>query len=144
VSNPLLAGKRIAVVEDEIPIGAMLEIMLEELGCVHAGTARTLPEALSLADTLAAGAADAVLVDYKLKGEESSPAAEKLMNRGFIVIMTTGMDDADLPLALQSCIIVRKPFGLELLEKGLMEAFATSFSPKAPTLKAHNETRLTA
>ena len=75
MSNPVLAGKRIAVIEDELPIGAMLEIMLDELGCVHAGTARTLTEAMSLAETLNPCDVDAVLLDYRLKGEASVKAA---------------------------------------------------------------------
>lgn len=133
MSNPLLAGKRIAVIEDEVPIGAMLEIMLDELGCVHAGTARTLTEALSLADTLNAGDVDAVLLDYRLKGEGSAPAALRLQNRGIRVIVTTGMDDQHLPAAMQGCATIRKPYGLEGLEQGLIDALAeaTTVSPAA-------------
>ena len=40
--NELLRGKRIAVVEDEPPIGMILGIMLDELGCVQAGSANPL------------------------------------------------------------------------------------------------------
>lgn len=124
MSNPLLAGKRIAVIEDEVPIGAMLEIMLDELGCVHAGTARTLTEAMSLADTLEAGDVDAVLLDYRLKGEGSAPAAQRFMNRGIRVIVTTGMDDQSLPESMQDCATIRKPYGIEGLEQGLVDALA--------------------
>jgi DNA-binding NtrC family response regulator len=122
VSNPVLAGKRIAVIEDEVPIGAMLEIMLDELGCVHAGTARTLTEAMSLADSLDARQVDAVLLDYRLKGEGSGPAAQRFKNRGIRVIVTTGMDDHSLPDALQNCATIRKPYGIDGLEQGLIDA----------------------
>lgn len=122
MSNPILAGKRIAVIEDEVPIGAMLEIMLDELGCVHAGTARTLTEAMSLADTLNAGDVDAVLLDYRLRGEPSAPAAQLLKNRGIRVIVTTGMDDCSLPETMQGCATIRKPYGIEGLEQGLIDA----------------------
>jgi DNA-binding NtrC family response regulator len=122
VSNPVLAGKRIAVIEDEVPIGAMLEIMLDELGCVHAGTARTLPEAMSLAETLDASDVDAVLLDYRLKGEGSDPAAQRLKKRGIRVIVTTGMDDTSLPEAMQDCATIRKPYGIDGLERGLIDA----------------------
>ncbi len=124
MSHPVLAGKRIAVIEDEVPINAMLEIMLDELGCVHAGTARTLTEALSLADTLEACDVDAVLLDYRLKGEGSAPAAEQFRKRGIRVIVTTGMDDKNLPVELQDCASIRKPYGIELLEQGLIEALS--------------------
>lgn len=122
MSNPILAGKRIAVIEDEVPIGAMLEIMLDELGCVHAGTARTLTEAMSLADTINADDVDAVLLDYRLKGEASAPAALRLQNRGIRVIVTTGMDDRSLPETMQGCATIRKPYGIEGLERGLIDA----------------------
>ena len=124
VSNPVLAGKRIAVIEDEVPINAMLEIMLDELGCVHAGTARTLTEALSLADTLDADDVDAVLLDYRLKGEASAPAAQEFRKRGIRVIVTTGVDDQNLPAELRDCASIRKPYGLELLEQGLVDALS--------------------
>lgn len=125
MSNPVLAGKRIAVIEDEPPIGAMLEIMLDELGCVHAGTARTLTEALSLAEKLQACDVDAVLLDYRLKGEASGPACEQFKSRGIRVIVTTGMDDQSLPAAMQGCAQIRKPYGIDLLEQGLIDALDT-------------------
>ncbi|MCC6914101.1 MAG: hypothetical protein IT566_10400 [Rhodospirillaceae bacterium] len=124
MSNPILAGKRIAVIEDEVPIGAMLEIMLDELGCVHAGTARTLTEAMSLADSITAEDVDAVLLDYRLKGEASAPAAQRLQNRGIRVIVTTGMDDRSLPETMQGCATIRKPYGIDGLEQGLIDALA--------------------
>ncbi|MGE3476896.1 MAG: hypothetical protein AB7H70_13930 [Rhodospirillaceae bacterium] len=124
MSNPILAGKRIAVIEDEVPIGAMLEIMLDELGCVHAGTARTLTEAMSMADSINAEDVDAVLLDYRLKGEASAPAAQRLQNRGIRVIVTTGMDDRSLPETMQGCATIRKPYGIDGLEQGLIDALA--------------------
>lgn len=129
MSNPILAGKRIAVIEDEVPIGAMLEIMLDELGCVHAGTARTLTEAMSLADSLDAANVDAVLLDYRLKGEGSAPAAQRLMMRGIRVIVTTGMDDTNLPEAMQNCATIRKPYGIDGLEQGLIDALTPLAAP---------------
>ena len=123
MSNPVLLGKRIAVIEDEVPIGAMLEIMLGELGCVHAGTARTLNEAMSLADKLNPDDVDLVLLDFRLKGEGSTPAAQRFKNRGIQIIVTTGMDDHSLPESLQGCATLRKPYGIDGLEQGLMDAF---------------------
>jgi DNA-binding NtrC family response regulator len=121
MSHPVLEGKRVAVIEDEVPIGAVLEIMLGELGCVYAGSARTLKEAMSLADE---AEVDAVLLDYKLKGEPSDPAAQRFMTRGIRVILTTGVEQIHLPATLQDCAIVRKPYGLENLEQGLVRALS--------------------
>lgn len=123
----MLRGKRIAVVEDEPPIGMILEIMLDELGCVPAGTAKTLSEALALSVDIEA---DAVLLDYRLKGELSEPAAQSFLARGIKVVLTTGADTRDLPETLKACAVIQKPFGLETVERGLVEAL----TPPTPTI----------
>lgn len=125
--NPMLRGKRIAVVEDEPPIGMILGIMLDELGCVQAGSAKTLSEALALSQGIEA---DAVLLDYRLKGELSEPAAQSFLARGIKVVLTTGADARDLPDTLRTCAVIQKPFGLDNVEKGLVEAL----SDQAPSL----------
>ena len=50
----MLRGKRVVVVEDEPPIEMILGIMLDELGCVQAGSAQTLSEALLLSEGIEA------------------------------------------------------------------------------------------
>jgi DNA-binding NtrC family response regulator len=119
MSNPVLAGKRIAVIEDEVPLGVVLGIMLNELGCVQAGVARTLAEALQLAEDVVA---DAVLLDYRLKDEHSDPAAVRFLERGIKVILTTGAETASLPETLKPCAVMHKPFGLANLEDSLVQA----------------------
>jgi len=122
VVHPVLSGKRVAVIEDEPPIGMILGVMLDELGCVQAGTARSLSEAMILADDLDA---DVVLLDFRLKGEGSEPVARRLLERGLKVVITTGADVYDLPEALQRCAMIRKPFGLETIEQGLVAALTS-------------------
>ncbi|MHB1207705.1 MAG: response regulator [Rhodospirillaceae bacterium] len=115
----MLRGKRIAVVEDEPPIELILGIMLDELGCIQAGSARTLSEALTLSQDIEA---DAVLLDYRLKGEFSEAAAQSFLDRGIKVVLTTGADVRDLPAALKDCAVIQKPFGLDTIERGLVQA----------------------
>ena len=115
----MLRGKRIAVVEDEPPIGMILGIMLDELGCIQAGSARTLSEAMTLSEGIEA---DVVLLDYRLKGEFSDPVAKSFLDRGIKVVVTTGADVRDLPEAFKACSVIQKPFGLEMIERGLVEA----------------------
>jgi DNA-binding NtrC family response regulator len=117
--NPALRRKRIAVVEDEPPIEMILGIMLDELGCVQAGSARTLSEALAMSHGIEA---DAVLLDYRLKGEFSDAAAKSFLDRGIKVVLTTGADVRDLPDTFKDCSVIQKPFGLDTIERGLMEA----------------------
>ncbi len=117
MTNPVLAGKRVAVIEDERPLNIVLGIMLDELGCIQAGTAHTLAEAMELADDVEA---DAVLLDYRLKDERSGPAAVRFLERGIKVILTTGVNEDTLPEALRVCAVIQKPFGLTNLEAGLV------------------------
>ena len=120
MSNPVLTGKRVAVIEDEIPLSMVLGIMLDELGCVQAGSARTLSDALHLANDVSA---DAVVMDYRLKDERSEPAALRFMERGIKVILTTGAETDSLPDTLRPCDVMPKPFGLSNLEDHLVRIF---------------------
>jgi len=118
----MLRGKRVVVVEDEPPIEMILGIMLDELGCVQAGSAQTLREAMLLSEGIEA---DCVLLDYRLKGEFSEPAARGFLERGIKVVLTTGADVQDLPDTLKTCAVIQKPFGLDNIERGLVQAFTT-------------------
>ena len=120
MTNPVLTGKRVAVIEDEIPLSTVLGIMLDELGCVQAGSARTLSDALDLADGVNA---DAVVCDYRLKDEHSEPAALRFLERGIKVILTTGAETESLPETLRPCDVLPKPFGLSNLEDHLVRIF---------------------
>ncbi len=120
MTHPVLSGKRVAVVEDEVPLSVVLGIMLDELGCVQAGSARTLSAALDLADGVNA---DAVVMDYRLKDERSEPAALRFLERGIKVILTTGVEPASLPETLRPCDVMQKPFGLSNLEDHLVRIF---------------------
>jgi len=120
MTNPVLSGKRIAVIEDEVPLSTVLGFMLDELGCVQAGSARTLSAALDLADGVHA---DAVVMDYRLKDERSEPAALRFLERGIKVILTTGAQPESLPASLRPCDIMPKPYGLSNLEDHLVRAF---------------------
>ena len=122
MTNPVLTGKRVAVIEDELSLSTVLNIMLDELGCVQAGSARNLSDALDLADGVNA---DAVVCDYRLKDERSEPAALRLLERGIQVILTTGAETDSLPETLRPCHVLPKPFGLESLEDQLVRIFET-------------------
>src|SRR4051812_42054607 len=117
MTHPVLTGKRVAVIEDEVPLSMVLGIMLDELGCVQAGSARTLSDALDLADGVNA---DAVVMDYRLKDERSEPAALRFLERGIKVILTTGGEPDSLPETLRPCDVMTKPFGLANLEDHLI------------------------
>jgi CheY-like chemotaxis protein len=113
-----LEGTRVLVIEDEAIIAMTAEDMLEELGCVLAGTAGTLAEAMAAAER---GGFDVALLDINLNGHESLPVAEKLKESGTPYVFTTGYGAAgfgpghDAPL-------VTKPYRIGDLEAAIREA----------------------
>ena len=81
-----LAGRTILVVEDEPLIVMDIKLAFQDTGaCVVA--AFTMDEAMTMVerDDLAAA-----IVDYKLRGEDSSPVCERLKERGIPLVMYTG------------------------------------------------------
>jgi CheY-like chemotaxis protein len=116
-----LAGKRVLVVEDESLIAMLVEGYLEELGCVVAGSAARLPDALAMAGVVEA---DLAVLDINLDGQLSYPVAERLRARGVRVVFATGYGVAGLPAALRGSPVLPKPFSLEQLDAALRAAGA--------------------
>ena len=70
---------RLLVVEDEAILSLNLEAMLLDLGCVVAGTADKLDDALQIART---SDFDVALLDVNLGGKRVDPVAEAIRARG--------------------------------------------------------------
>ena len=111
-----LAGLRVLVVEDEAMIAMMVEDFLEELGCVVAGSASRLEDALAKGHTMDV---DVALLDVNLAGQVSYPVAEVLQARAVPFVFTTGYGQAALPAALQGAHVLPKPFTLIQLAEAL-------------------------
>ena len=73
-----LRGAHVLVVEDEAILSGKLEAMLLDLGCVVAGTADKLDDALQIART---SDFDVALLDVNLGGKRVDPVAEALSPR---------------------------------------------------------------
>ncbi len=102
-----LAGKRILVVEDESLIAMLLEMALQDEGCVVVGPASRVDEALELA---ADGQhLDGALLDVNLAGEAVFPVAEALASRAVPFLLLSGYGDQAVP-AGQNWPIRSKPF----------------------------------
>jgi DNA-binding response OmpR family regulator len=128
-SDPL-AGKRILLVEDDAFIMMALDEMLTEQGLTVAGTARSLPAALTLAtsDTF-----DLALLDVNIGREKIDPVADALTARGCPFVFTTGCGRSGLPEAYLDRAIVEKPFYIEEILKALREELASNDSPREQT-----------
>jgi len=112
----VLAGLRILVVEDEPFIALTLEDMLTELGCVVAGLASQVGEALAL---IARETIDGAVLDVNLGAQKIDPVADALAANFTPFVFTTGYGRSGVPESHNHRGVVQKPFGLDDLAKAL-------------------------
>ena len=102
-----LKGRRVLIVEDEVMVAMLIEDMLTDLGCVVAGSATTLEDAMRLATV---AAFDCALLDVNLRGQPIFPLVDLLRARGVPFAFATGYGDAELRSADRAAPILSKPF----------------------------------
>ena len=100
-------GTRVLIVEDEPIIAMTAEDLVEDMGCVVAGSAATLAEAAALA---AAGNFDMAMLDINLNGETSLSVAAMLHAAGARFVFTTGYGSAGPGEAFAGVEVVKKPY----------------------------------
>lgn len=101
------AGTRVLIVEDEPIIAMTAEDIVEDLGCVVAGSAATAAEAAVLA---AAGGFDVAMLDINLNGETSLAVAAALRDAGTPFVFTTGYGSTGPGAAFPGVEVVKKPY----------------------------------
>ncbi|WP_156679866.1 response regulator [Sphingomonas profundi] len=101
------AGTRVLIVEDEPIIAMTAEDIIEEMGCIVAGSAATLEQATALA---AAGGFDVAMLDINLNGETSLPVAAALHAAGTPFVFTTGYGSAGPGSDFSGVEVVKKPY----------------------------------
>ena len=116
-----IEGVRVLLVEDEAIIAMTAEDMLDELGCITAATASSLPEALAAAER---ETFDVALLDINLNGAESLPVAARLREMGLPFVFTTGYGAAGSGDEYRDVPLVTKPYQLADLEKAIEAALA--------------------
>jgi CheY-like chemotaxis protein len=121
---PVLAGRRVLVVEDEMMIAMLVEDMLTDLGCAVVGPAHALDTALDLARTEIG--LDVALLDVNLGGQAVFPVADALRAKGVPAIFSTGYGDAGLRDIDRGAPVLQKPFRAGDLARALSEALAGS------------------
>lgn len=114
------SGLRVFVVEDEELVLMMIETMLEELGCIVTGSAKSVPVALSAVETVPF---DLALLDVNLEGVKVFPVAEAIAEKGLPFIISSGYGREGVPDALRHVPIIPKPFRLEELDEAIRQAF---------------------
>ena len=116
---PALFGLQVFVVEDELLVSMMLEDMLAEFGCVVAGVAASVSQALS--EVAGAHEIDAAILDVNLGGEKIFPVADILTERGVPVVFSTGYGPADLAQRYPESHLLHKPYAPEALAEVLTD-----------------------
>eukprot|EP01037_Dinobryon_pediforme_P024493 gene24493-26310_t len=112
----ILQGRRILVVEDEPFIALTLEDMLTELGCLIAGLASQVPEALEMIER---EPIDAAVLDVNLGNQKIDPVADVLARMRLPFVFTTGYGRAGVPPGHTGRGCVEKPFRLDDLARVL-------------------------
>ena len=116
-----LAGLRVLVVDDEALVAMLLEDMLADLGCVGAGSAGRVSQALELlADP--AFAIDVAILDVNVAGESILPVAKAVEARGAALVFATGYGESGLPEPFKGRPILQKPFGFNEVSACLLKA----------------------
>ena len=116
-----LDGVRVLVVEDEAIIAMTAEDMLEELGCILAGTVATLEEAVAAAN---AGDFDVALLDINLNGEASLAVASALKEEGRPFVFATGYGEAGGAPGGFEAPVIRKPYDVTQVAAAVAELLA--------------------
>jgi CheY-like chemotaxis protein len=112
-----LRGARVLVVEDDAMLSLNLETMLADLGCVVAGTADKLDDALQIART---SDFDVALLDVNLRGKRVDPVADAIRARGTPIVFVTGYGRT-----AASGFVLEKPYDAAALERMLNDALGT-------------------
>lgn len=115
-----VAGPRILVVEDLFHVAQLLDDMLTGLGYNVVGPVPRVDRAVRMArEVQLAGA----VLDVNLDGEDASPIADTLTERGVPFVFVTGYDRLDtLPERYRDRPRLQKPFVVEQLRDALDRA----------------------
>jgi CheY-like chemotaxis protein len=118
---PMLADKRILVVEDEPLVAMALEDMLLELGCRVIGPALRLDRAAALARV---EPLDAAVLDVNMSDGTSDRISDILSARSVPFLFATGYARESVEAAGPDSIVLQKPYRRCDLKRALERLFS--------------------
>jgi PAS domain S-box-containing protein len=110
---PVLAGKRVLLVEDEMLVAMMMKDMLTDLGFSVVGPYSRIAEALPVAR---ANDLEAAVLDINLNGELVYPVAAALVERGVPIVFVTGYGAESIDKQFSQIPVLQKPIERKVLE----------------------------
>jgi CheY-like chemotaxis protein len=112
--SPILAGRRILIVEDEYLVAMDLALGLSDLGADIVGPAASVEEALELVGSVG-GELDGAVLDVNLRNERVYPVADALAALGVRFIFASGYDAGLMPPAYADVPRCRKPIDKSMI-----------------------------
>ncbi len=120
---PLLAGKRVLVVEDEALVAILIENLLEDCDCTVVGPCGTVAAALLAART---ETFDLAVLDVNLNGLRVYPVAEVLSDRNIPFVFLSGYGEEAIPSGRNTWKVCAKPFKINDLVAMLEQAMVAA------------------
>lgn len=117
MTDSVLHGCRILVVEDEYMLAADLEMELLDAGAIVLGPFGTLETAIEFIST--EQEVDGAILDVNLRGEMIFPVADLLIGRGVPVVLTTGYDASIIPSRFEDCARCEKPISMAKVARAM-------------------------
>lgn len=131
MTESILAGRHVLIVEDEYMIAAAFALELEDDGALVVGPSPTVTHAMDLlAQT---ELLDLAVLDANVRGEAIYPIADLLNERGVPFVLVTGYDRQSIPSRFQERPILEKPVEAAVVVSALRD-LATLYSRNGVTL----------
>lgn len=122
MSDPLLAGLAVLILEDEPLVAMMTEDMVIDLGGRIVGPFSRLDAVRRHLDEQGGAGFDLALLDVNVNGERSTAIAGLLQEAGVPIVFCTGYDDAGIAAEWRGVPRLRKPFTSDDLRRASAEA----------------------
>ena len=117
MSERVLLGRHILLVEDEYLLACAMQVGLEDAGAAVVGPAAYVADALAL---LESEPVDGAVLDVSLNDETVFPVAEALTVCGIPFMFATGYSAADLPLEWRHIPRCEKPVDAATVARALL------------------------
>lgn len=112
MTDTLLWGVRVLVVDDDMMLLMMIEGMLEDMGCESVVAVATVKQALAVLDT---GTFDVAMLDLNLNGDRSYPIADALAALNVPFLFSTGYGSGGVGEGYRDRPVLMKPYSFDQL-----------------------------